>query len=291
MHLPPELRRTALEHDGVLTAADARAAGLDRAAVQRRLAAGVWRRRGRGLYTVADHPVTQRTKVRLAVLAVGPRAVLSGTAAAWWQGLADAPSSTITVTAPPGRHASPVDGVRVRYRDLDDAEVIVRSGLPVTCLPLAVLEAALEDSITIVDNALLRRRVSLKQLTTAVDRRTGTTDAHALTRIIEALGTGARSAAERVAVALLEDADIDGWSANHPAAGYFIDVAFPARQLAVEIDGFAHHRDATTFQNDRKRRNDLIASGWTVLNFTWADLTERGDDVVARIRQALSDAA
>ena len=72
---------------------------------------------------------------------------------------------------------------------------------------------------------------------------------------------------------------------------YLIDVAFPAAMLAVEIDGFAYHRDATAFQHDRTRRNTLIAKGWTVLNFTWSDLVERPDYVISSIEAALEAAA
>ncbi len=288
MQSPTELRRIALAHDGVFTAADARAAGLDRAAVARRVASGTWSREARGIYTVADHPVTERTKVRLAVLRVGPHAVLSGVASVWWQGLADAPPRTVTVSVPRGHHRQDHPGVHLRYRRLDDADVSVRSGLRVTALPLAVLEASLEESISVVDNALLRRRVSMRQLRDATARQTGTPDAPGLRRVLDALGSGARSEAERRAVSILEKAGIEGWIANHPTEGYSADLAFPGRHLIVEIDGFAHHRDADAFQYDRKRRNDLLAAGWTVLNFTWADITERSDDVATRIRSALT---
>ncbi|MDV6306890.1 MULTISPECIES: type IV toxin-antitoxin system AbiEi family antitoxin domain-containing protein [Gordonia] len=169
MHLPPELRRIALNNDGVITAADVRSAGLSRPAVRRRVTCGAWVSQGRGIYTLADHPITARTKARLAVHKTGPNAVLSGLSAVWWQGLADNPS-TITVTAPRHSHGREVEGVRVRYRDLDDAEVIVRSDLRVTTLALSVLEAAIEESVSVVDNALLRRRVSLQQLNAAAAR-------------------------------------------------------------------------------------------------------------------------
>jgi very-short-patch-repair endonuclease len=42
------------------------------------------------------------------------------------------------------------------------------------------------------------------------------------------------------------------------------------------------------FQRDRRRQNRLIAAGWTVLRFTWWDLTERPDDVLAQIRAAVA---
>ncbi|WP_316042959.1 DUF559 domain-containing protein [Gordonia sp. CNJ-863] len=94
-------------------------------------------------------------------------------------------------------------------------------------------------------------------------------------KMLVLVGSGARSAAERLAVDVFEEHRITGWVANHPAAGYVIDFAFLAEKVAVEIDGMAYHRDTEVFQSDRTRRNVLITAGWTVLNFTWADLLEK----------------
>lgn len=107
MHTPPKLRAIALEHDGVITAAEARDHGMDRWAVRRRVTAGEWVRVRPRLYRLADNPVTDRTTARIATLSVGPSAILSGPAAAWWHGIVDDPPATITVTAPRGRHGPP----------------------------------------------------------------------------------------------------------------------------------------------------------------------------------------
>lgn len=109
-----------------------------------------------------------------------------------------------------------------------------------------------------------------------------------ITRYLRLLGDGARSEAERIVATLFHESGTVGWTPNTSAEGYVIDVAFTREKLAVEIDGFAHHRDVTTFQRDRTKRNALIAVGWTVLNFTWADIVERGDQVVTTVRDALS---
>ncbi|MDL9948874.1 type IV toxin-antitoxin system AbiEi family antitoxin domain-containing protein, partial [Gordonia sp. ABSL11-1] len=76
MNLPPGLRALALERDGVLTAADMRRHGLSRPAVQRRIESGDLIRMAGRLYRVADHPLTLRTRARVATLAVSPRAAL-----------------------------------------------------------------------------------------------------------------------------------------------------------------------------------------------------------------------
>ncbi|WP_040526750.1 type IV toxin-antitoxin system AbiEi family antitoxin domain-containing protein [Gordonia paraffinivorans] len=287
MQTPPGLRRHALGRDGVFTIGDAVEHGLTRSGVHRRLKAGLWTPHSRGVYTLADHPVTARTRARLAVAAAGKNAVLSGLGAAWWHKIVDDPPKRFTVTAPRSRHGTRIEDVRVRYRTLDDAETVTRDHLPITCLPLTVLEAAVEGDSQILDNALLLRRVSIEQLCKAGRRRRNKEDAAEIAALIARVGEGARSEAERRAVAVLRQAGLSGFVCNHPVGGYFVDVAYLDALLAVEIDGMAFHRDADTFQRDRRRRNELIALGWTVLNFTWADLQERPEYVVACVRTAL----
>lgn len=51
-----------------------------------------------------------------------------------------------------------------------------------------------------------------------------------------------------------------------------VDLAFPTARVAVEYDGRAVHERADVFVNDRRRHNELVAAGWTVLRFTADDL-------------------
>ncbi|NED67277.1 DUF559 domain-containing protein, partial [Streptomyces sp. SID10244] len=85
--------------------------------------------------------------------------------------------------------------------------------------------------------------------------------------------------------------NVTGWVTNLPVGGYILDLAIPEHKIAIEIDGFAYHSDAEAFQHDRERQNDLIANGWTVLRFTWHDLTTRPQWVLAQIRAAIRQAA
>ncbi len=113
-----------------------------------------------------------------------------------------------------------------------------------------------------------------------------------LGQIVRDLSDGARSEAERRLLALLREAGCTGWVANQRvrAGGrwYILDVAFPAARLAIEVDGRAFHSDARAFQHDRTRQNDLVAAGWTVLRFTWADLVERPEHVLEAITTGLT---
>lgn len=287
MSTAPALRRLALARDGVITAAEAREHGLSRASVGRRVNSGEWVRASSGVYRLADHPVTARTRTRLAALQVSEDAVLSGLAAAWWHGLVTKQPTTITVTAPRSWHGSPVKGTVVVRRTLDKADVVVVKGLEVTAVPLSVLEGAIEGKMDVLDRALQNEKVTVDALIETYQRRRRCRGATEMAKMLVLVGSGARSAAERLTVKLFGEYEIAGWVANHPVSGYEIDFAFVGKKLAVEIDGMAHHRDAEAFQHDRTRRNTLIALGWTVLNFTWPDLVERPGYVAVQVRRAI----
>ena len=58
--------------------------------------------------------------------------------------------------------------------------------------------------------------------------------------------------------------------------------------MAIEVDGFAFHCDTDDFHRDRVRQNAIALAGWQVLRFTWLDLTEYPQRVIAEIRYAIS---
>lgn len=74
---------------------------------------------------------------------------------------------------------------------------------------------------------------------------------------------------------------------RYPIAGYFAHIAFPDMRLVVEVDGWAHHVNPDRFQADRTKQNAILAAGWSVLRYTWADLVDRPAQVVREIRAQL----
>ncbi len=86
------------------------------------------------------------------------------------------------------------------------------------------------------------------------------------------------SPAERHYHELFDQHGIKGWVANEILrlgdATYVPDVMFKAERLVIEIDGREFHSDRVAFESDRKRQNELVKAGWTVLRFTWAMLDE-----------------
>jgi len=137
-------------------------------------------------------------------------------------------------------------------------------------------------------DSALQRRVDLADLQRTHLRNRGRYGAAAARRMLQAAAGGARSEAERLVVQLLRTAGISGWRANYRVGPYCVDFAFPVQRLAIEIDGWAFHSDRHAFHNDRSRQNWLALQGWQVLRFTWLDITQHPDRVLAAIRAAIS---
>ena len=179
------------------------------------------------------------------------------------------------VTVPLSKGSRSRLGSSVRRRDLAAVDIVLRRNLRVTAIPLTVLEAvASTHSRAILDSAL-QWGVRLDELHTAHARNARRHD------------DGARSEAERLLIRLLRAAKISGWRANYPVCGYVIDVAFPQQKVAIEVDGWAFHNDRTAFQHDRTRQNRISLNGWKVLRFTWLDLNEYPQRVIAEIAAAI----
>ena len=275
--------------DGVLTLAQAQCAGLSQAAVARRVRAGNWRRISPGVYFVDDRPFTHAARVRAAVWGYGKQAAASGLAAAWWHDLTQFAPDVIEVTVPRNSHGRRHDGCQVRRRDLKPADVVEVHNLRVTELAFTVVEAAVRPrrNVKLLDGAL-QRRVDLKALWRAHLRNKGRYGSPGARLLLQAAADGAHSQAERLLIQLLKAAKITGWKANYPVAGYRVDVGFPSEKVAIEADGFAFHSDSEDFHHDRVRQNAIALAGWQVLRFTWLDLTEYPERVIAEIRRAIS---
>lgn len=276
-------------HDGVITLSQAKSCGLSESAVQRRVRSGQWRRLSAGIYFADDRAFTAAARVRAAVWGYGDRAAASGLAAAWWHGVVNDPPEIIEVTVPRNTHGRGRDGIRLRRRDLGSADVIEMRGLQVTSLPLTVIEAAVRPGggPKVMDRAL-QRHTDLPPLWRAQVRNKGRHGSPRARMLLQTAGNNTHSKAERQLVKLLEEAHITGWVCNHPVGPYLVDNAFPHHRVAIEIDGYAFHSDPQRFQQDRARQNYLILNGWRVLRFTWRDLIEHPDRVIAEIRRAIS---
>jgi very-short-patch-repair endonuclease len=272
------------QQHGVISRDQARAAGMSGARIDRQLVSGRWLRVHPRVYLAADRDLTDEARLVAAARWAGEPSSVSGVAAAWWLGLWPAPP-TVELTVPLSRCLRPPPGVRVRRRNLSACDRVGVRGLCLTAVPLTVLEAAVnlgERGGELLDRAL-QRRVRLDALRQAHHRNLSRRGSTAAGRLLAAASDRAASTAERAMITLLRSAGIAGWHLHYRDSGYELDFAFPARRVAIEVDGWAWHSDAGTFRRDRRRQNAVVLAGWTVLRFTWHDLTHSPDQVIAEI--------
>lgn len=279
--------------DGVVSLAQAVAAGVPAPTVRR------WTREGRltrlhpGVHLAGGHRLTPAGRVRAAWLWAGEDSVVSGAAAAYWHRVLDRPPALVDLVVPAARHPRPRPGVRVTRRDLDTGADTVRvDGIRLVQKPLAVwetLRTGAGDS-RFLDRAL-QRHVRFGAFYRTHCRHLGRPGSAEVHRMLVAAADRADSAAERLLVALLREAGITGWVLGHPFGPYRIDLAFPAQRVAIEVDGWAWHVDADRFAADRRKGNALVKDGWDLLRFTWHDLDLRGPATVAEVRTTLDRAA
>lgn len=288
MSIEDVLRRQA----GVLSREQAVAAGMSVRTVQRRVAAGTWTEVASGVYLAGGHRLGSEALVVAASLWGGPDSLVSGPAAAYWHGLLDAPGRVVDLAVPIGFRRTPPGWIRPRRRRTDRLDRATVRGIGVTGPGLTVLEtsAAVPNGSEFLDRAL-QRSLGFADLHAAYCRAAGSRGMARAGRYLVAAADRADSAIERTLVGLLRRAGIDGFVVGLTFGNGKIDVAFPGAMVAIEIDSWAWHTDPARFRADRRKGNDLVAAGWTLLRFTWHDIAERPVATLGRVRAALARAA
>ena len=287
------LARIARRNFGVFTRMHARAYGYSAYQIQRRIRAGEWQQILGSSLAAAGMAITPQVRDRAAQLVV-PNSILAGPSAArTWQVSVPDERPYLYVGRAGGSRAT---GVRLIYETPDPEDVSLYMGLPTISRAAAVVDClrllAEPAALALVDRALQQRWLTLEDLVARARARVGLPGAPQLRRIVRKVSGGARSTAERLLHKVFRQAGITGWAANvgiTDGAGVIgvVDVAFDRQRLVIEVDGWAFHSTPERFQRDRQRQNRLTAAGWTVLRFTWRDLTERPEYVVETVRRLL----
>ncbi|WP_157749349.1 DUF559 domain-containing protein [Jatrophihabitans sp. GAS493] len=247
-----------------------------------------------GVFLVRGAPVTLAAKLWAAAIATD--GVVGFTSAAHLWGFIEAEPAQIHVLIAHARRVYPPEWVRVHRTRTPIVGQTTRRHLPITSRPTSLLDHLTtlprSAAVKLADRGLQQGWITPEHVLTRLQRQPRHRGNATLRHIAQLMGDRAAAESERRLHRLLRDAGITGWRANHPVYWRgrrigIVDVALLSSQVAIEMDGMAYHVDVDRFRNDRRRQNDLIATGWRVLRFTWADLTERPEYVVATIRQFL----
>jgi len=228
-----------------------------------------------------------------AALAYGNSAYTSyGTAGALWD-LVDRQTTALHITLPRGQHRANRDGIVVHEADLTRVDRQKRLDIPVTgphrtLVDLASMLAP-ADLESAYDDAVQARLVSVDSLTRYVElRHLGNNRGGRTLRDLLAERTKGRQQKEleRMFTRKLRGTDLPAPARQYPVGRYFLDFAYPAARIAIELDGGGHLK-ASAYRHDRRRDNELALLGWLPLHFTWIDVKDGWGAVEDTLRQGL----
>ena len=304
MHIDARIAEIAADQLGLITRAQLLEVGAQPPRIRARVIRGALRRVAPRVYAIGGTPWGWRTELLAGVLSLGDGALVSHRSAAALLGLDgfDAgPLEFSTLLTSRARTATGTVHKRTRLDVVD--RMIVDDVFPCTTA-----------SRTIID--LAATKISTARLESAIDSairdglssptflRTRLTDLRhvglaGVRRVDEALiDTGGHSFIERQFLRLVREAKLPRPSTQviHRRDGKTfarVDFEFAPLPLVVEVSGRRGHVSERERERDARRRNELQAAGFVVLEFTSRDLAQRSSYVtntVARNVATLSEA-
>lgn len=282
---------------GLVSREQALSAGLTKRAIQARIASGRWSVVHRAVYRALPLTASWHQRLTAAVLGGGPSALASHRAAAQLWGLDGIDNPPVEISVKTGLR---IEGVVVhRRRATDDPQVTIKDGIPATGI-----ERTLFDVATVlapsrvgraIDEALRRGKTTLARLqmqATTSSGRSGQTTFRRLLNERDERDAQAESRLEAMLLQILRRAKLPPPHAQYRVieAGISIarlDFAYPEHRLGIEADGYRWHSGVQRWGEDIQRENRLKLLGWTLLHFSWADVSKRPELVASQIRNAL----
>jgi very-short-patch-repair endonuclease len=223
---------------------------------------------------------------------LGPDAVVTRRSAArltfWPECEIDAIEFCVPRTPPRAR-----DGWSVAKGRVPSELTWRRNGVTASCPAYTAVDLAdRKDAGDIIDRALRSRQATLEQMWQAFTAMPARPGNQARAAMLRDSRDKPWSELERLGHRLLRQRRISGWRTNvwvdvKGGRGYYVDVLFRSAKLVIEFDGWEFHGDRRAFEDDRRRRNELVLAGYTVLNFTWQQLTDDPGWVIECIKRAL----
>ena len=253
--------------------------GLSKSAVSRRTRGGRLHRIHRGVYAVGYPKLTGYGHWMAAVLAGGPRAVLSHRSAAGLWGLRpdNRRKSDISLPSPSARPKQAIEVHRSVTLTADDVTTV--EGIPCTTLARTLVDLgdvvdrrAVERA---VEQAEVLRLFDLRAIERAIERAGPRRGTGLLSSVLENLNgpTLTESELEEAFLTLCRNAalptpEVNAWMALPDGSAIKVDFLWRKERLAVETDGHPFHRTRQSRERDTKRDQLLRLAGFEPVRFT-----------------------
>jgi hypothetical protein len=286
------IRELAERQHGVVARRQLIALGLDEGLIQNRMERGRLLALHRGVFALGHRHIGLHGEWMAAVLACGPRAVLSyGSAAHLW-GIRGS-HGPIEVTRVSG-HRRP-HGVRLHQtRSLPSEDVAMEGGIPVTSLERTLLDLAgrlgarqLERALVAADRSRRLRWPELRRVLDVGGGRKGLGCLRCVAERVDPHAANAVSPTEVDFLALCREADLPPPQVNVLVEGRLVDFFWPKARVIVETDGYAYHSDRPAFERDHESTVTLMAAGYRVLRATHHMLQSNPDPFLRLVRKSL----
>jgi very-short-patch-repair endonuclease len=246
--------------------------------IDRRIARGALIVVHPGVYRVGHTARSVNASYMAAVKACGEGALLSGLAASWLWGLTKGLAPPPEVSARTERR---IKGVKVRrVRQLGKGDGTFCRRIPVTTLPATLIRVSsllsFDELAKAAHEATVRYRLTRVQ--GAPPR---------LLAILQGDAPVLLSQLERGFRALLRKKGLPLPITNKPAGAHYVDCRWPDYKLTVELDSYRFHRTRHAWEQDRRRDRAARARGDEFRRYTWTDVFEEPDQMLAELSELL----
>jgi very-short-patch-repair endonuclease len=273
---------------GVVTRGGLLRAGLTAAQIRHRVRSGGLIREYPGVYRVGHRAASLEARYLAAVLACGERALLCGGAAGFLFGAIKGLAPPPEVVAPTKRR---VRGVKTRRSRIERGDATVWRRIPVTTLPRTLVDLAavldIDELARAFHEAEVRHRTTPAQVEAVLERRPKSPGAAKLRAVLRGDAPVLLSRLEKRFRALLREDGLVLPETNRPAGGRYVDCRWPDRRLTVELDSYRYHHSRHAWEQDRRREREARARGDEFRRYTWGDVFENPQQMLAELRRLL----
>lgn len=275
---------------GVVTRGELVAAGVTNAEIKSRVHGGGLIPIHRGVFRVGHAAPSLEARYLAAVKACGDRSLLAGRAAAHLLGLLKRPPSSPEILTASQRRPKGVVARRARRTDLSDGTIW--RGIPVTTVPRILVDLAgvisEPELARAVHEAEIRFRIGPGSVEAVLSRRHNWPGARKLRRVLWGDVPVTLSRLESTFTAVVRDAGLPPPETNRPAGTRRVDCRWTEHRLTVELDSYRYHHTRHSWEQDRQREREARARGDEFRRYTWADVAENPEPMLADLRALLS---